>query len=81
MPWYEPLGIVPLEAIVCGVPVEVPIVGDLVDSVVDGVTDLYVPPRRPHRLAAALRLLLDDSTKRASLGAGGVERVRSRSNI
>lgn len=78
VPWYEPFGIVPLEAIACGVPVVVSTVGDLVDSVVNGVTDLYVPPRRPDRLAAALRLLLDDPTKRASMGAVGVKRVRSR---
>jgi D-inositol-3-phosphate glycosyltransferase len=78
VPWYEPFGIVPLEAMACGVPVVVSAVGGLVDSVVDGVTGLHVPPRRPDRLAAALRSLLADPERRSSFGASGVRRVRSR---
>ncbi len=78
VPWYEPFGIVPLEAMACGVPVVISAVGGLVDSVVDGVTGLHVPPRRPDRLAAALRSLLADPELRASLGAAGVRRARSR---
>jgi glycosyltransferase involved in cell wall biosynthesis len=78
VPWYEPFGIVPLEAMACGVPVVVAAVGGLVDSVVDGVTGLHVPPRRPEHLAGALRSLLADPERRRSLGAAGVRRVRSR---
>ena len=78
VPWYEPFGIVPLEAMACGVPVVVSAVGGLVDSVVDGVTGLHVPPRRPDRLATALRSLLADPELRSSFGAAGVRRVRSR---
>ncbi len=78
VPWYEPFGIVPLEAMACGVPVVVSTVGGLVDSVVDGVTGLHVPPRRPDRLAVALRSLLADPERRSALGAAGVRRVRSR---
>jgi D-inositol-3-phosphate glycosyltransferase len=78
VPWYEPFGIVPLEAMACGVPVVVSAVGGLVDSVVDGVTGLHVPPRRPDRLAGALRSLLADPNRRAALGAAGVKRSRSR---
>jgi D-inositol-3-phosphate glycosyltransferase len=78
VPWYEPFGIVPLEAMACGVPVVVSAVGGLVDSVVDGVTGLHVPPRRPDRLATALRCLLADPERRSSLGAAGVRRARSR---
>jgi D-inositol-3-phosphate glycosyltransferase len=77
-PWYEPFGIVPLEAMACGAPVVVTAVGGLVDSVVDGVTGVHVPPRNPPALARALERLLADADLRARLGRAGVERVRSR---
>jgi glycosyltransferase involved in cell wall biosynthesis len=78
VPWYEPFGIVPLEAMACGVPVIASTVGGLIDTVVDGVTGLHVPPRRPDRVAEALRRILADADLRRSLGAGGVERTGSR---
>ena len=49
-PWYEPFGIVPLEAMACGVPVVASAVGGMIDTVVDGVTGVHVPPRDPDRL-------------------------------
>jgi D-inositol-3-phosphate glycosyltransferase len=78
VPWYEPFGIVPLEAMACGVPVVVSAVGGLVDSVVDGVTGVHVPTRRPRSLAAAVAGLLADPGRRASLGATGARRARRR---
>jgi glycosyltransferase involved in cell wall biosynthesis/phosphoheptose isomerase len=75
-PWYEPFGIVPLEAMACGVPVVASAVGGMIDTVVDGVTGVHVPPRDPERLAAALRGLLDDPDRRAEYGAAGVRRAR-----
>jgi glycosyltransferase involved in cell wall biosynthesis len=78
VPWYEPFGIVPLEAMACGVPVVASAVGGLTDTVVDGATGVLVPPRRPDRLAAALRGLLADPARRAAYGAAGVERARAR---
>jgi D-inositol-3-phosphate glycosyltransferase len=78
VPWYEPFGIVPLEAMACGVPVVASAVGGLVDSVVDGVTGVHVPPRRPRLLAAAVAGLLADPARRATLGATGARRARRR---
>jgi glycosyltransferase involved in cell wall biosynthesis len=77
-PWYEPFGIVPLEAMACGIPVVVSSVGGLVDTVVDGMTGVHVPPKAPQRLAYALQALAADPQRRALLGRLGVERVRSR---
>jgi glycosyltransferase involved in cell wall biosynthesis len=78
VPWYEPFGIVPLEAMACGVPVVASAVGGLVDSVVDGVTGALVPPRRPDLLRPVLSALLADEAWRAALGAAGARRARRR---
>jgi D-inositol-3-phosphate glycosyltransferase len=78
VPWYEPFGIVPLEAMACGVPVVAASVGGLIDTVVDDVTGLRVPPRDHAALVAALRRLVGDPALRRRLGRGGVERARSR---
>jgi glycosyltransferase involved in cell wall biosynthesis len=78
IPWYEPFGIVPLEAMACGVPVVASAVGGLVDTVVDGVTGIHVPPRRPRVLAEAVAGLLADPERRAILGATGARRARRR---
>jgi D-inositol-3-phosphate glycosyltransferase len=78
VPWYEPFGMTPLEAMACGVPVVASAVGGLIDTVVHGVTGLHVPPRQPDRLTDALRSLLADAALRAQLGAAGAERARSR---
>jgi glycosyltransferase involved in cell wall biosynthesis len=78
VPWYEPFGIVPLEAMACGVPVVASAVGGLVDSVVDGVTGIHVPPRRPALLAASIAGLLADPPRRATLGETGSRRAHRR---
>jgi glycosyltransferase involved in cell wall biosynthesis len=78
VPWYEPFGIVPLEAMACGVPVVASAVGGQSDSVVDGVTGIHVPPRDPAALAEALADLLDHPERRGLLGGAGAQRARRR---
>jgi len=78
VPWYEPFGIVPLEAMACGVPVVASAVGGMVDTVVDGVTGVHVPPRDTGALARAIGRLLERSDLRRELGRAGVARARER---
>ncbi|KAA9151221.1 glycosyltransferase family 1 protein, partial [Amycolatopsis acidicola] len=77
-PWYEPFGLVPLEAMACGVPVVATAVGGLIDTVVDGVTGELVPPRRPDALAATVRRLLEEPAQREAYGIAGADRAHSR---
>lgn len=67
-PWYEPFGIVPVEAAACGVPVVGSAVGGLLDTVRDGVTGTLVPPRDVDALADALRALVDDPDRCRAYG-------------
>ncbi|MGB8997207.1 MAG: glycosyltransferase, partial [Pseudonocardiaceae bacterium] len=55
VPWYEPFGMVPLEAMACGVPVVASAVGGHLDTVLDGRTGALVAPRDPAALAQRLR--------------------------
>ena len=77
-PWYEPFGIVPLEAMACGIPVVASAVGGMLDTVVDDVTGRLIPPKKPSEIAAAINPLLRDSFLRQSLGMAGRDRVCAR---
>nr|WP_084385778.1 glycosyltransferase [Rhodococcus sp. WMMA185] len=77
-PWYEPFGMVPLEAMACGTPVVASAVGGMRDTVVDGITGRLISPRNPARLAEALRQLFDDDALRTGYGMAGCDRARAR---
>lgn len=74
-PWYEPFGIVPLEAMSCGRPVVASAVGGLLDTVVDGVTGVLVPPRDPYAVTAAVQSLLSNERRRAGFGRAARRRA------
>jgi glycosyltransferase involved in cell wall biosynthesis len=77
-PWYEPFGIVPLEAMACGVPVVGTAVGGLLDTVQSERTGLLVEPRNPAALAAAIGRLLGNRSLRERMGQEGAALVRER---
>ncbi|WP_078713337.1 glycogen synthase [Agreia bicolorata] len=88
---YEPLGIVNLEAMGCGLPVVGTATGGIPEVVDDGVTGILVPidqlqdgtgtPVDPDRfvadLAAALTRVLDDPERARSMGRAGRLRAES----
>jgi D-inositol-3-phosphate glycosyltransferase len=78
VPWYEPFGMVPLEAMACGVPVVASAVGGHLDTVLDGCTGALVPPRDPAALAQRMRELLADPGRLAAVGSAAAARARSR---
>jgi len=77
-PWFDPAGIVAVEAMACGIPVVASAVGAMLDIVVPDVTGRLVKPRRPEAAVNALHDLIRDDFLRHSLGAAGRDRARSR---
>jgi D-inositol-3-phosphate glycosyltransferase len=75
-PWYEPFGLVAVEAMACGVPVVATAVGGLAETIDDGRTGMLVQPRSPSSIAAALRSVLSDERRRRAMGRAGGERAR-----
>jgi len=77
MPWYEPFGITPLEAMACGVPVVGARVGGVQYSVEDGRTGFLVEPRNPEALARRLAHVFSDPAIPRLLGKRGLRRAHA----
>jgi glycosyltransferase involved in cell wall biosynthesis len=75
---YDPVGMTVLEAMACGTPVVATGTGGGVDAVVDGVTGILVPPRRPALLAQRIRRLMEHPMQLAAFGVAAADRARSR---
>ncbi|MFF6779809.1 glycosyltransferase [Streptomyces sp. NPDC012510] len=75
LPRYEPFGIVPVEAMACRTPVVATAVGGQLDTVMDGVTGVLVPPEEDHDLSGTIRDLLDHPALLTRYGALGRRRV------
>jgi glycosyltransferase involved in cell wall biosynthesis len=76
VPWYEPFGMVPVEAMACGLPVIASAVGGHLDTVAG--CGVLVPPRRPRALTRALNDLLTRPDLRETIGVAGARRARVR---
>ncbi len=70
--WDEPFGLVPVEAMACGVPVVAAATGGAREYLVDETNCLVVPPRDPAALADAVRRLAGHPALRAHLVTGGL---------
>ncbi|SDX97162.1 Glycosyltransferase involved in cell wall bisynthesis [Micromonospora pattaloongensis] len=77
-PRYVSAGMVPLEAMACGVPVVGYSRGGVADTVVDTVTGRLVPAGDVRGLGMTLRRLLADEAERFAYGHAAVDRVRCR---
>jgi D-inositol-3-phosphate glycosyltransferase len=75
VPWYEPFGITPLEAMACGTPVVGSNVGGIKYSVVDRLTGFLVPPKDPGSTARMIWQLLEDKFMHNYMRKNGLQRV------
>jgi D-inositol-3-phosphate glycosyltransferase len=75
VPWYEPFGITPVEAMACGTPVIGSNVGGIKYSVRDGETGYLVSPKNPDLLAERLAHLYQQPKVMSVLSRQAVRRA------
>jgi len=78
MPWYEPFGITPVEAMACGIPVIGARVGGVQYSVEDGRTGFLVEAKNADALARRLAHLFSDPAIPRLLGKRAKRRAWER---
>lgn len=76
--WPEPFGMVTLEAMAAGLPVVASRIGGLADIFEDGIEGYHFAPGNADDLAEKLKLLLDDESKRVTMGISARRRVEER---
>jgi glycosyltransferase involved in cell wall biosynthesis/phosphoheptose isomerase len=75
VPWYEPFGMTPLEAMACGTPVIGSNVGGIKFSVRDGETGYLIPPNDPDALGERLAHLYQHPKLLAVLSRQAIRRA------
>jgi glycosyltransferase involved in cell wall biosynthesis len=75
---YEPVGVVALEAMACGILVVATGAGAERDAVIDMTTGVLMPSPRPAQLALRIRRLLASSLRLEAYGIAAADRARSR---
>lgn len=74
--YYEPFGLVPLEAMACGTPVVASKVGGLQWTIKEGTTGYLVKPRDEEELAQKLMYLFSHYATRKNMKENGIDRMR-----
>jgi glycosyltransferase involved in cell wall biosynthesis len=77
VPWYEPFGITPVEAMACGTPVIGSNVGGIKYTVMDGETGYLVPPRDPVALGKRLIQACQNPAALKAMGRSALDRAQS----
>ncbi len=75
--WAEPLGVVYMEAMSCGLPTIGTAAGGVPELITDGVDGILVPPQDPAALARAIARVADDPALAANLSTAGHARIVS----
>lgn len=76
VPWYEPFGITPLEAMACAVPVIGSNVGGIKYTVVDKITGFLIPPKDPAAVAHCMKEMCLRPCQKLLMGQQALQRVR-----